>query len=205
MRKILTLIITMTSGLLVLIASMLPGTLASTIYSTLTNWLVLLAAFAGIVTIIHLMRQHWGKLIQPQTREINSAFVLISFAVTLGLGIYLGSSHPLMQNLITHVQFPIESTLLGILCVVFIVGAIKLYQNKPGWMSFVFLLSTILFLIVGSGVLALDPRSNFWKEALAAINTLPIAGSRGILIGVAIGAIVTGVRAIFGIDRKLEG
>lgn len=205
MRRTSVLIVTMASGIIMLITSLLPGKLPQTIYTTLLNWVMLIAAFAGIITIINLMRQHWTKVTNIQSQDIKSAYVLFAFIITLGLGIYLKPDHAVFQKIVTNIQYPIEGTLLGILGIVLIVAAIKLYPNKPGWMSLVFLLSTIVFLVVGSGILSVDSKSAFWKDALAAINTLPVAGSRGILIGVAIGAVITGVRVIFSLDKNLDG
>jgi hypothetical protein len=40
---------------------------------------------------------------------------------------------------------------------------------------------------------------------LSALNSLPVAGARGILLGVALGSLTTGLRILIGADRPYSG
>jgi hypothetical protein len=40
---------------------------------------------------------------------------------------------------------------------------------------------------------------------LAAIRLLPVAGGRGILLGIALGSLMAGLRILFGADRPYSG
>jgi hypothetical protein len=55
-------------------------------------------------------------------------------------------------------------------------------------------------LILGSGLLhSID--SELMKDLIALLNSIPLAGTRGILIGIALGSIITALRQLLGVDR----
>jgi len=72
-------------------------------------------------------------------------------------------------------------------------------------MSVLFAVSAFVFLILGSGFLSSAANIPVLKDILAAVNTLPVAGARGILIGVALGSLTTGLRVLLGTDRPYSG
>ncbi len=72
-------------------------------------------------------------------------------------------------------------------------------------MGIIFAISTIVFLLVLSGFIANESQFPAAKLFLSIINELPVAGARGILLGVSIGAIVTGIRVLIGLDRPYNG
>jgi len=65
--------------------------------------------------------------------------------------------------------------------------------------------SVILFLILNSGVLAFTSEIPILRNLLSAFHQVPVAGARGILLGVALGSIVTGIRVLIGSDRPYNG
>jgi len=69
----------------------------------------------------------------------------------------------------------------------------------------VFAISAFVFLVIGSGFLSASANIPILKDVLAAVNALPIAGARGILIGVALGSLTTGLRVLLGSDRPYSG
>lgn len=94
---------------------------------------------------------------------------------------------------------------MGVLSISLIVAAIRFFQHRRGLMSLVFAASAVVFLIIGSGILASAGDIPVIKQALAALNALPTAGSRGILLGVALGSLTTGLRILLGSDRPYTG
>ncbi len=55
----------------------------------------------------------------------------------------------------------------------------------------------ILFLIIYSGVLLLVPENTILTTVVEFIETLPLGGIYGLLLGIAIGGLVTGIRILF--------
>jgi hypothetical protein len=68
-------------------------------------------------------------------------------------------------------------------------------------MIIVFGVSTVLFLLLYSGIFTSGLDIAIVKEGLGVLQRLPDAGGRGILIGLALGTIATGVRILLGVDR----
>lgn len=192
-------------GLITLAGAFFPVPLLQDVRMTLIQWTIILAGVAGLVAIIHLLRVHWRKVTVSQNKDITSGFMLIAFLVTFIAGIFLGPHHPAMQKVVTHIQMPVEASLMAVLSISLVAAAIRFFQHRKGMMAVVFMGSVIIFLIIGSGILAGGAEFPFMKDALSAINVLPIAGMRGILLGVALGSLTTGLRILLGSDRPYSG
>lgn len=205
MRAPLSTAIAIAAGGLTLIGLLIPADPLLSIRIRLVEWAVALAGVAGLVAILHLLSVHWRKLTARRNRNFDSAFLLIAFVITFITGILLKPSHPTMQKIVTHIQVPIEASLMGVLAISLTVAAIRLFQRRGGWMSILFAISALVFLIIGSGFLSSSANIPVLKDVLAAVNALPIAGARGILIGVALGSLTTGLRVLLGSDRPYSG
>ncbi len=72
-------------------------------------------------------------------------------------------------------------------------------------MAVVFVISTIVFLVIGSGFLSIGTQMPVVRDIMGALNMLPIAGARGILLGIALGGLTTGLRILMGADRPYSG
>lgn len=205
MRAPLSTAIAIAAGGLTLLGLLVPVDPLIAIRTRLIEWVIVLAGIAGLVAIIHLLSVHWRKLTARRNKNINSAFLLIAFVITFITGITLKPSHPTMQRIVTHIQIPIEASLMGVLAISLTVAAIRLFQKRGGWMSVLFAISAFVFLIIGSGFLSASANIPVLKDVLAAMNALPIAGARGILIGVALGSLTAGLRVLLGSDRPYSG
>lgn len=205
MRSILSAVIAISVGVITLLGFFIPVPLLQNLRFTLIEWAIILAGVASLVAIIHLMRVHLNKATAEQDKDVTSWFLLIAFIITFAAGMILKPNHPSMQKVVTHIQVPFEASLMGILSIFLIVSAVQFFRRRHGLMSLVFAFSAFIFLIIGSGVLAGAANMPLIKDILAALNTLPIAGARGILLGVALGSLTTGLRILLGSDRPYSG
>lgn len=205
MRAPLSTAIAIAAGSLTLLGLLIPIDPLTTIRARLVEWVIILAGIAGLVAILHLLSVHWRKMTARRNKNFNSAFLLIAFLITFITGILLKPSHPTMQRIVSHIQVPIEASLMGVLAISLTVAAIRLFQKRGGWMSVVFAISAFVFLVIGSGFFSASANIPVLKDVLAAVNALPIAGARGILIGVALGSLTTGLRVLLGSDRPYSG
>jgi hypothetical protein len=78
--------------------------------------------------------------------------------------------------------------------------AFNFFQRHHDLMGFVFIGSVLVFLILGSGLLHSLPGAGV-RDLIALLNSIPLAGTRGILIGIALGSIITALRQLLGFDR----
>ncbi len=205
MRAPVSTAIAISVGLIILISTLFPLPFLVPIRVTLIQWAVILAAVAGLIAIINLLGVHWRKLTSKRNRDVYSIFFLIAFILTLAAGLLLGPAHPLFQKIITSIQVPIEASLMGVLTISLAFASVRLFQKRRGLLAFTFAFSALIFLIVGSGFLSIGAGIPLVSELLAAINSLPIAGARGILLGIALGGITTGLRILIGADRPYSG
>lgn len=205
MRAPISTAIAISTGLLVLLGAFLPVPVLQPVRQILLSWTIPVAATAGLVAILNLLSVHWRKLNSARERDYYSIILILAFIATFAAGLILGPANPGFQKVVTHIQFPVEASLMGVLTVTLTYASIRLFQRKRGWLAALFAASTVVFLILLSGFLNIDGNIPLVKELLAALNTLPVAGARGILLGIALGSITTGLRILIGADRPYSG
>jgi hypothetical protein len=199
-------------GLIVLIGYLVPVGSAGWILD-LRNWIVnlavTLAAFAALVAILGLLGTHWRKLRARRNPDRYSILVLIGFAATFLYGVYAyGAGSPAdqsgFQNLVNGIQIPIETSLMAAVAIVLTLACFRLLQRRRGLLPIVFVISVLAFLLLNSGLLASrdDPLLGTF---LSALQFLPVAGGRGILLGIALGSLMAGLRILFGVERPYSG
>lgn len=205
MRAPISTAIAIATGLLVLLGAFLPVPVLMPIRQILLSWTIPVAATAGLIAILNLLSVHWRKLNSARDRDYYSIILLLAFVGTFVAGLILSPTDPDFQKVVTYIQFPVEASLMGVLTVTLTYASIRLFKRKRGWLAVLFTASTLLFLVLLSGLLNIAGNIPFVKDLLAALNTLPIAGARGILLGIALGSITTGLRVLIGADRPYSG
>jgi len=204
--KIVNVIVAIVSGIIVLLGYFFKLPELENLRASLLNWALVLSGVAGLVAILNLIFSvHWKRVRNKHPRKGASLIIIISFGITFLVGIFLGPSNAGFQKLVTAVQVPIESSLMAILAITLVIASLKILQRQRNWMGFVFFVSVILFLILNSGVLAFTSEIPILRDLLSAFHQVPVAGARGILLGVALGSIVTGIRVLIGSDRPYNG
>ena len=100
---------------------------------------------------------------------------------------------------------PIEASLMAVLAVTLAYSSLRLLQRQHNWMGFFFFIAVLVFLLLNSGIFSLLPNLPILQNLISGISQAPIAGARGILIGVALGSLLTGIRIWLGSDRPYNG
>ena len=178
------------------------------------SFLDLAVALLGVtvlIGIVNLVSVHVVKM-QKGDGEFYSFVLVLSLVITLMVGGYdlmhtyfLGEAG--LQGtlwIFNYVQLPIEMSLMALLAVSLTYAMVRLLKSKvtitkavfTGVVFFVFL-GMIPFVVSTFGILA-DFR--MWV-----IQVLSLGGARGILLGVALGVIATGLRLLIGGDRPYGG
>lgn len=205
MRNPIATAIAIAVGLIILIGYFIPLGVLTYIRTYLLDWAIGLAGVASLVAIINLVMVHMRKIRNKREPDRYSIFLIIAFVATFVTGLVLGPASKTFQNIITSIQIPIEASLMAVLAISLTYASLRLFKRRKGWMAFLFVISTVIFLIIGSGFLSIGSQVPLLREILGAINTLPIAGARGILLGVALGGLTTGLRILMGADRPYSG
>jgi hypothetical protein len=197
-------IIAVISGLIVLLGYFFPG-LFSGIRSILIGWAIIIAAFALLLGIYNLAMVHWKKAGSEGSNSIYSVVLLISLFITI---IVVGISGPTgtwSLWIFNTFQVPVEVSLLAVLAVVLVYAGARLLSRKPTWSTLLFLV-TVLLVLLGSAPLFLVGESAPLSALRSWLSQIPaVAGARGLLLGVALGTVATGIRILIGIDRPYGG
>ncbi len=198
-------------GLIVLIGYLIPPQVGlpwlREIRIWIIDWSAILASFVTLVAIAGLVGNHWNKLRAKKNPDRYSIFLLAGFVFTVAFGIlaYYRGSVADFQQVVTAVQVPVEASLMALLAVTLTLAALRLFRRRQSLLSIVFIISVLVFLLLNSGLLTSQVGIPFVEPFLGAIRLLPVAGGRGILLGIALGSIMAGLRILFGADRPYSG
>jgi len=204
MRAPLATAVAIAIGLVVLVGYFVPG--LAMIRSAILGVGVILVGVATLVGVLNLIAVHWRKVRSTTNRDFYSPFLILAFIITLVAGFVMGGpSNPGFQRVITAIQVPVETSLMAILSFSLAYASLRLLQRRKGFMSITFVISAVVFLIIGSGFLPDSQSIPLIGSVVSFLNQLPMAGSRGILFGVALGGLTTGLRILIGADRPYSG
>ena len=156
---------------------------------------------AALVGVFNLISVHGDKVRRREKGNIYSAVLLVSLFASFIFGLALGPDQPYIRLLVNTVIVPVETALMALLSVTLLYASIRLLRRRTDVMSIVFLLTAVLMLAASATlpfgeILPLNNLIRPWIQ-----QVLALGGARGILIGVALGTLTTGLRVLFGADR----
>jgi hypothetical protein len=170
---------------------------------TLLNWAVLLAGFAVFVGLFNLAGVHARKV---QTRQKGFVYSLILIFSMVAMFLY-GVLRPAgMDAVFNTVQLPVEASLMAVLVVTLTVAAMRLLRRKLNPLSILFLATALLIMLATAPLPLVGniPILSDWVRPFIA-QVLAASGARGILLGVALGTLATGLRILLGAERPYGG
>lgn len=189
-------------GLVVLLGYF--GLLGGEIISSFLRWAAVLAAVALWVGVVNLASVHWHKITSRQNGWFFSLVLILSLIATIAVVALNGPAGNLSMFIFNYIQIPIETSLFGILAVVLAYAAARMLRRKVSVFSLVFI-GTVLLVLIGTASLPfIDlPMLRGARDFLAQVAAA--GGARGILLGVALGTLATGLRVLMGADRPYGG
>lgn len=204
MKKIFLAIVASLSGLLLILGLFFPGTILDRIRIYILDWAIIVGAIALVIAIINLLSVHWNKVFTNEKRDYASPFFIVGFVIVILIGILLGPNNQFFVDLTSTTIITVEASLFAVLALTLSLASFRFFTKKQNLLAIVFGISTVIFLLLSSGILSLGENIPLIKALNNALNSLPIAGSIGILIGISLGAILTSLRIIFGFDRPYD-
>ncbi|MEO0596239.1 MAG: hypothetical protein AAF126_09035 [Chloroflexota bacterium] len=154
-------------------------------------------AFLILVGVANLISVNTQRIIygRTNTAKLNSAVVLIAFM----FGILTPLTYPVLSDfLLENVQTTIESALAALVFFALVYGAFRMLRRKVTINGMLFVL-TIEIVLIGALPAAQFAPVRAFTEWL--INVPVNAGARGILLGIALATLITGLRVLIGQDR----
>ena len=203
MKITLTHILVAVVGLILLAGYFVQNPALDSIRGWLLSWIITLAGVAGVIGIINLLSVHAGRVRSERRDWGNSLILLIAFTGVFIAGVILKPAHPFFTAMVNAVVVPVESTLLALLSVTLAVALIRAMRPGISILSVIFIASAIIFIWAGTGFIPFQDQK-FIQPLLSFLNTLPLGGARGILIGVGLGSLTVGIRTLIRTDQKAD-
>jgi hypothetical protein len=206
LRGIFSTVIAIVIGILVLLGYFVDIPFLIVIRQTLLQWGLTLAGVAVLLGIGNLVSVHLKKIREREANSMYSVVLMVFMLITIALGLTMGVQSVPVQFIFTAIQIPIETSLTALLAITLLYASIRLLRWRTDLMSIVFVITAIILFIglaplpfVGHLPVVSDYLRPYISQVLAA------GGARGILIGIALGALTTGLRILMGFDRPYGG
>jgi cytochrome bd-type quinol oxidase subunit 2 len=173
---------------------------------------VVVSGAALLVGVYNLTAVHVKK-IRQRDESIYSVITVLALLLTLLVGIYditmtYLQGEPGLRNtrwIFENIQMPIESSLMAIIAISLTFAAIRLLSRRLNFMSAVFSV-VVLVLLIGAIPAVAASDFNIITIFRNWILSVPaVGGARGIVLGMAMGIIATGIRILMGTDRPYGG
>jgi len=204
MKATIATVVAIATGILVL-AGLLFQPLLDDLLVVLLQLAILLAGVTLLIGIVNLISTHWMRVRRREKRSVYSFVVIAAFLITILAGILLGPNSHEFEFVVTGIQYPIETSLMSLTAVSLAFACLSLIRRKQrGLFVYLFLLSALFFILLSIGVFD-SIKHPMIMLIIGTIENLPTGGIRGLLIGMALGSIVTGVRILTGSDRPYAG
>jgi hypothetical protein len=193
------------TGVLVLLGYFFPFPALVGVRDTLLQWAVILAGFALLVGVLNLLSVHTQRIRRGQPGSAYSLVLLIAFTVTFVVVGVFTPTHPVSIWIFSYIQFPLEASLAAILSVILLFAGVRLLRRRLNIYSVLFLASAVLVLLGTAPILFLGQVDALSSTRDYLVQVVSVGAARGILIGVALGILATGVRILIGSDRPYSG
>jgi hypothetical protein len=205
MKSLVSTSIAIAVGLLVLMGYFIPLAPFLTLRSVLVQWAVILAAFALLTGVVNLLRTHWSKIRRREKGGVYSLVLIISLLLTMVVVVIFGPTSSWSMWIFNNIQTPVESSLMALLAFVLLFAGVRLLRRRLDLFSIIFLTTAIL-VILGTTPFFFTGQLPVFGQIRTLIAQIPAtAGARGILLGVSLGILVTGLRILVGSDRPYSG
>lgn len=200
MKKIFSMAIALITGLTVLAGYFFKAQM-SPVLALIMDWGIIVVGTTGLIGVGYLLRMHITNLIQRKKGAFYSVVVLVILFATLVTGFLFSPQNLFFRNMVLNVQIPVEASLLAVLAITLLVTSLRLIRVR-GWtpLSIGFLSSAVITLVLNLGYIQTDT-SPLAADITGFIRRLPVVGARGILIGMALGGLIVGLRVLLTIDR----
>ena len=201
MKRLIPVAIAIGVGLFVLLDRFITNRYLDSLGYFFVDSAIIVAAFAIFLGFFNITAVHLKKIKARQRDWLYSIALLIVMwvVVILGLSDGQGPFNRTVQWIFQYIQLPIQATIASLLAFFVAAAAYRTFRMRN--LESVVLLAVGLIVLLGQvplGRLMWDqlPVLKDWF-----LEVPGLAGARGIMLGVALGTVATGLRVLLGIDR----
>jgi hypothetical protein len=166
--------------------------------ATLRDWVVILSYFAIVVGMVNLYIFHSRKIMEKNSQWGFSAWLILITSIVILIGVFSGVGHPVYSFLFKNVYGALGPSGYGIMAFFIASAAFRALRvrNIESLVLVTAVVFTLLYRAPVGGIIPFVPAIGVWIQKVP--NT---GGMRGIIIGLAIGAIGMGIRTLIGRER----
>lgn len=177
----------------------LSGYVQSNLLSTaLLDVAALLTAAGLLLGVLHLLNEHRQRIMARSADWPYSIVLIVALLATFGLAVLPGLGTTFTSAIFRYAYQPLAGSVLALLTFFTLRAAWRALQLRPGEASII-LAVAIVFLLASGPWAALVPGLS---AVLAWISAYPVLGvTRGLLLGIGIGALVASTRLLLGLDQ----
>jgi hypothetical protein len=197
-KRILPTAVAISVGFIVLLDFFIENPYLRTFRSVFTEWAIVVAAFALVLGAINVFRFHLIRIGEGRDVIYSLALISVMFLITT-FGILGGPRNPLVSWMFDYVQFPIQSTIFSLLAFFVASAACRAFRART-WES-ALLLAVCIIVLLGQAPVGALVWGHLHTIKSWLLEVPAMAGARGIILGVALGTVATGIRILLGIDR----
>ena len=183
-------------GLVVLLDFFFTLPLLDSIGIAFREWTIILTGFAVLLGLGNLLQVHLSRIFRRSEPNTGySVLVLLTAATVFFAGLLFGLPSAQMDWVFNNVYVPLQGAFFALVAFFLATAAYRALRARSIETTLMLVAALIVFL----GQTPLLSGLTQLKEWV--LNVPSTAGARGILLGVALGTIATGLRLIVGLDR----
>ena len=195
LKRVVATVIAIIVGFFVLLDFFVQNALIGFLKFFFVRGVIIVAAFAIILGFLNVLIVHLNKILRFKQGWFYSIFLVLTMMVVLLLGLIEGPQGLLTSQIFQYVLFPLQATIFSLLAFFVASAAYRAFRVR-NWES---------ALLVVFGVIVLLGQVPLWRALTTfkewVFEVFVMASTRGILLGVALGTVATGLRVLLGIDR----
>ena len=202
-------------GLVVLFGYLLPLPGLPDLRNILIDWAVILAGAALFLGIVNVLWVHGRRV---RRRQAGWPYSLVLFLAAIGAAIpplmqvlgFFGADpsgtqvwHEATRILFAHVIIPVGTALGGLVAFTLALAGFRLLRERRSFWAIVFVIVAVVALLGATPLAGLpgDIGLTLAQARTFVVDTLAMPGMRGLLLGVALGTVVTALRVLATIER----
>jgi hypothetical protein len=204
-------VVAVSAGLLTVLSLVLDSAFLSALRGLFVEWTLIVLAFALLLGAANVLRVH-ARRIHDRKGVLYSLILILAFLAVFVPGIlpdgfgpgalapYVGPTGAVVDFSVRYIQRPLQATFYSLLAFLAAAAAWRTFQKRTVASLGMFLACVLVLL--GSVQLRVGEWWQLMTETKEWIMNVPVlAGARGILLGIALGALVAGARLLMGVDR----
>lgn len=180
---------------------------------TFLSWFNIVTVFAFVLGVFSMLGVNGAKIVRKQPGWGYNLLLIVSFFVTLGLGVFGGTEKgTAFFWIFEYVYGPLQATMYALLA--FFIASAAFRAFKARTLEATLMLGTAFIVMLGRVPIGETIWTGIGLDHIVSVNTLidrwimgafTTAGQRAILLGASVGAISVSLKILLGIERSYLG